>query len=86
MGSKAEQRTHWGEWQGPRPPAEPKPKAPRERADSPFFTTRELAELLRISHATIYRLLKSGRIKGAFKVGSDWRFDKASLEDWIAVQ
>jgi len=87
MGGKEERSTHWGEWQGPKPRREPAPRRPRsQHPPGPFLTVRELASLLRISPATIYRLLKAGRIKGAFKIGNDWRFNKETLEDWIAAQ
>jgi excisionase family DNA binding protein len=35
--------------------------------------------------STIYRLLKRKRIP-AFKVGSDWRFDRGGIERWRLAQ
>ncbi len=53
--------------------------------DNPVMTVRELADYLRVHPATIYRLLKQKRIP-AFKVGSDWRFDRESIDRWRLEQ
>lgn len=45
------------------------------------MTGRELAEYLKVHPSTIYRLLKQGRIP-VFKVGSDWRFNRESIDKW----
>ncbi len=49
------------------------------------LTVRELSEYLRVHPSTIYRLLKNGQLPG-FKVGSDWRFDVATIDRWRASQ
>jgi len=49
--------------------------------DNPVMTVRELADYLHVHPSTIYRLLKQKRIP-AFKVGSDWRFDRESIDRW----
>ena len=41
----------------------------------------EVAEYLRVHPSTIYRLLKHKQLP-AFKVGSDWRFNRASIDSW----
>ena len=41
----------------------------------------EVAEYLRVHPSTIYRLLKRKELP-AFKVGSDWRFNRASIDRW----
>ena len=41
----------------------------------------EVAEYLRVSPSTIYRLLKSGELP-AFKMGSDWRFNLEAIDQW----
>jgi excisionase family DNA binding protein len=41
-----------------------------------------VAEYLQVHSSTVYRLL-NGHAIPAFKVGSDWRFDKESIERWI---
>jgi excisionase family DNA binding protein len=49
--------------------------------NAPVLTVKEVCNYLRIHHTTLYRLLKRGQIPG-YKVGSDWRFDLESLEQW----
>jgi len=46
------------------------------------MTLDEVALFLHVHPSTVYRLLK-GRSIPAFKVGSDWRFNKESIERWI---
>ena len=48
---------------------------------SPVMTVREVADLLRINRTTVYRLLKSGLLPG-FRIGSDRRFDRGSIDRW----
>lgn len=45
------------------------------------FTVREIAEYLRCSRSTIYRLLRRNELPG-FKIGSDWRFNVESIDAW----
>ena len=47
------------------------------------LTLEEVAELLRVHPITIYRLLRERRIP-AFKIGSEWRFNRESIEKWIS--
>jgi excisionase family DNA binding protein len=47
------------------------------------MTLEEVANYLRVHPSTIYRLVKRGKLP-AFKVGSDWRFNFESIEDWRA--
>ena len=49
------------------------------------MTLGEVAEFLRVHPSTIYRLLRLGHIP-AFKLGSDWRFRRESIEDWLMEQ
>ncbi len=51
----------------------------------PVLSVRELAEVLRLSDRTVYRLAQSGEIPG-FKVGGSWRFSRTDVEDWMARQ
>jgi excisionase family DNA binding protein len=57
----------------------------RVRADrsveSSVMTVAELSTYLRIHRSTIYRLLKQGRLP-AFRIGSDWRFNKEAIDAW----
>jgi len=48
-----------------------------------LMTVQELADYLRVTGKTIYRLLRRGRIP-ATKVGRSWRFDKASVDEWLS--
>jgi excisionase family DNA binding protein len=46
------------------------------------LTLEEVADFLHVHPTTVYRLLKKRRIP-AFKVGSDWRFNQESIEQWV---
>jgi excisionase family DNA binding protein len=50
-----------------------------------IFTIKELSDHLRVHPTTIYRLLRQGRLPG-FRVGSNWRFNRAAIEQWERVQ
>ena len=47
-----------------------------------LLTVREVAELLRIHRPKVYELIKDGTIEG-FKLGSDWRITRESIEALI---
>jgi excisionase family DNA binding protein len=47
----------------------------------PVLTVQQAAEYLGISPQELYILLKAGRIP-AFKVGTEWRFDRAAIDRW----
>jgi len=47
------------------------------------MTLEEVADYLRVTKKTIYRLLERQRIP-AKKVGRQWRFDKASIDGWLS--
>ena len=47
-----------------------------------LMTVEDLAEYLRFTKKTIYKLLKQGRIP-AIQIGKKWRFDKAILDEWL---
>jgi len=46
------------------------------------LTLEEVADFLHVHPSTVYRLLKNRRIP-AFKMGSDWRFNQESIEQWV---
>jgi excisionase family DNA binding protein len=52
---------------------------------SELMTLEELAQYLRFTTKTIYKLLKQDRIP-AVKIGSKWRFDKQVIDDWLHQQ
>ena len=53
--------------------------------DTNILTIREVAEYLRITEKTAYRLASEGKLPG-FKVGGSWRFKKGELDGWIEKQ
>ena len=52
---------------------------------SELMTLSEVAEYLRVTQKTIYRLLEQDRIP-ATKVGRQWRFKKKSIDEWLNKQ
>lgn len=48
-----------------------------------LMTLEEVADYLRVTKKTIYRLLEK-RIIPARKVGRQWRFDKDSIDAWLS--
>jgi excisionase family DNA binding protein len=51
--------------------------------DSSILTADEVAEYLKLSKITIYKLAKEGALPG-FRVGGSWRFSKANIEKMMA--
>ena len=49
-----------------------------------MFTVDDVADLLRCSSRTVYRLTDSGRVPRPVKLGSLVRWPRESIEDWIA--
>lgn len=49
-----------------------------------LLTVEEVAALLRCSTRTLYAQAKKGRIPGAIRVGSLWRFNRQALENWMS--
>ncbi len=47
-----------------------------------IMTIREVAEYLKLTEKTAYRLAAEGKIPG-FKVGGSWRFRRSEIEKWI---
>ena len=47
-----------------------------------LMTLQEVADYLRVTAKTIYRLLRRGKIP-ATKVGNQWRFDKTLVDEWL---
>ncbi len=50
-----------------------------------ILTLRQVAEFLKVTERTIYRLAAAKKIP-AFKVGGTWRFSKAEITEWIQQQ
>ncbi len=47
-----------------------------------FYTAQELADKLQVNIMTIYRYIKSKRLK-AYKIGKEFRIDKAEFEAFL---
>ncbi len=47
-----------------------------------WLTMKEAAEYLKMGRSTIYKLLREGKLP-AHKVGREWRFDAAELDEWV---
>lgn len=50
--------------------------------DKDIMTLKEVAEFLKLSELSLYRLLRERKIP-AFKIGQQWRFKKSALDKWI---
>ena len=53
---------------------------PKEFCD--IMTIDELAEYLKISKSTLYKLAQEGKLPGQ-KIGKRWRFHKYAIERWV---
>jgi len=58
---------------------------PSSPADNAIMTIGEVADYLKVTERTIYRLAGAKQIP-AFKVGGSWRFSKADIDGWIKRQ
>lgn len=50
-----------------------------------ILTLKEVADYLKVTERTIYRLAGAKKIP-AFKVGGTWRFSRADIDEWIRRQ
>ena len=53
------------------------------REHQPYLTVEEVAKRFGVNPTTVYRLAQRGQLPG-FKVGNQWRFREARLEEWVA--
>ena len=51
----------------------------------PFLTTRDVADLLKVSEKTVRRLQRRGDLP-SFRVGSQVRFRRSDIEAWVDRQ
>jgi excisionase family DNA binding protein len=58
---------------------------PSSAADNAIMTIGEVADYLKVTERTIYRLAGAKQVP-AFKVGGSWRFSKADIDAWIRDQ
>jgi excisionase family DNA binding protein len=47
-----------------------------------FYRAEDLAEMLQLNVMTIYRYIKSGKLR-AHKIGKEFRIDKKSFDDFL---
>jgi excisionase family DNA binding protein len=47
-----------------------------------FMDVKEVAEYLRVSPKTVYRMIDKNRIP-AIRVGKLWRFDAEAIDKWL---
>ena len=47
-----------------------------------ILTAKEVAEYLKVHPLTVHKYAREGKIP-AFKIGTDWRFHKKYIDDWI---
>jgi len=53
--------------------------------DTVSLTIQDVAQLLNVNPRTVYRLVACGKLP-CFKVGSQWRFRRRMLDEWIQAQ
>ncbi|MGQ9736412.1 MAG: helix-turn-helix domain-containing protein [Armatimonadota bacterium] len=56
----------------------------REKMGPEVMSIRELADYLRVSVHTVYRLAEQGKLPGR-KVGKHWRFHRDVIVEWLAT-
>ncbi len=49
---------------------------------SEIMDIEELADYLKVSKSTLYKLVQQGGFPGQ-KVGKQWRFHKSAVDDWL---
>jgi excisionase family DNA binding protein len=50
-----------------------------------IMTIKEVADYLKVTERTIYRLAAAKQVP-AFKVGGSWRFSRSEIDQWIKTQ
>ncbi|CAJ0805164.1 methylation-associated defense system helix-turn-helix domain-containing protein MAD1 [Ralstonia thomasii] len=58
---------------------------PIDSSGGEILTIKEVADFLKVTERTIYRLAAARKIP-AFKVGGTWRFSRADIDHWIRQQ
>lgn len=58
---------------------------PTNTGEEAILTIKQVAEYLKVTERTIYRLAAAKKIP-AFKVGGTWRFSRADIDGWIKQQ
>lgn len=47
-----------------------------------FYTAKEISDKLKLNVMTIYRYIKSGKLK-AYKIGKEFRIEKQEFDDFL---
>jgi len=55
---------------------------PVRRDEGAVLTIEELADYLKVSKSTLYKLAQEGRVPGQ-KVGRHWRFRRETIDRWL---
>ena len=55
---------------------------PATNSSDEILTVSTLASYLHCHPSSVYRLLKNKKVP-AFKLGGDWRFQRAAIDEWI---
>lgn len=55
-----------------------------EGVGGPLLTVAEVADVLRVSNMTVYRLIKAGELP-ALRVGKNYRIRQGDLETYLAT-
>jgi len=58
---------------------------PTHSSESEILTIKQVADYLKVTERTIYRLAGAKKIP-AFKVGGTWRFSRVDIDNWIKQQ
>jgi excisionase family DNA binding protein len=58
---------------------------PTRSPKTDILMIKDVAEYLKVTERTIYRLAAAKKIP-AFKVGGSWRFSRTDLDNWIREQ
>lgn len=57
----------------------------KDSQEGEILTIKQVAEYLKVTDRTIYRLAAAKKIP-AFKVGGTWRFSHEDIDQWIKQQ
>lgn len=49
------------------------------------MTLKEVADYLKLSKSTIYRLVQQNQMPAA-KIGNQWRFCKEAIDEWVSTK
>ena len=56
----------------------------KENKDSIIMTVDEVADYLKLSKITVYKLTQKGEIPG-FRIGSSWRYNRDKIDEIARV-